>query len=193
MGGELQQLTLTALAIAAVVSFIAFIAAARALPNARWLQKIGSKMHDQKMAQLARPPLSWYQVYVDRKVFYPGLAIIAIMILLKSLVSGLFGLIVIFYLPLGVATIPALAEAHGDQPGLKQWAARVTFMQTLSHLLAAGLGFGATWIWLRSDQAFSEILGSAPTFVWTIIAASVITGIAAAWIETDGHMRSGYL
>lgn len=191
--GAYEQLTLMALLLASAASVLAYVAAAKALPNANWLQKIGRKLHDQKKAQLKMPPLSYYQGFVDRDAFIPGFLIIAILILLKSLLSGLLGLIVVFYLPLGVATIPALADAHGDQPGLQRWAALVTFAQSLSHILAACVGFAAAWLWIKTDFGFLEILASAPVFTTSIIAASIITGLWAAWIETDGHMRGGYL
>ena len=191
--GAYEQLTLVALLLVSAASVLAYVVAAKILPNAHWLQKIGRKLHDQKLIQLKKPPLSYYQVLVDRDAFVPGFLIIAILILLKSLLSGLLGLIVVFYLPLGVATIHALAAAHGNQPGLRRWAAKVTFAQSLSHILAACVGFAAVYSWLQSNLGLLEILASAPLFTAVMLAASVITGLWAAWIETDGHMRGGFL
>ena len=186
-------LALASLGLAAAASFVAYGLAIRRLPTSKLLQSIGEKLHHRKMASLERPPLSWYRDVAAAGRFAPGYLIIAAGILLKSVVCGILGMLVIFYIPLGVAAIPALAAQHGNDPKLHRWVANVTMLQTTSHLLAACVGFAASWYWLRHDGNPLEVMGSAPTFTASVLAASLVTGLWAAWVETDGHIRRGYL
>ncbi len=191
--GNYEQLTLSALAIAGITSLIAFMVAGKILPNSPWLQSIGRKLHQQKMAMLSKPPLSYYQQAAERGDFAAGLLIIAAAILLKSMASGLLGLITIFYLPLGVGAIPALAAEHGDGAGLNRWVAQVTAWQASSHIMAASLGFAATWLWIRTGTNPFELLTGSPLFSGIVMSASLITGLIAAWLETAGHTKGGFL
>ena len=174
-------------------SFLAFVLADRFLSRLPWLQAIGRKMHDQKMAMLDKPPLRQYQKALDRGRFGTGLFIITALILFKSIGSGLLGLITVFYLPLGVGTIPALAAEHGDQPGLCRWVAQVTAWQLTSHLLAACVGFAATWLWIRTGVSPTDYLLQSAGFTSLFLVGSLATGLVAAWIETTGHFRKGFL
>lgn len=191
--GDYERLVLAGLALASTLSLIAFLIAMKILPNMPWLQAIGRKIHGQKMAMLKKPPLSYYQRAVDHGDFVTGLSIIAVLILLKSLASGLLGLITIFYLPLGVATIPALAAEHGDNPVLNRWVTRVTAWQTFSHILAASLGFAASWLWISAGSSPIETFKGSLAFTGAVAIASLVTGLIAAWMETAGHMRDGFL
>ena len=167
-GSPIPTAFLAALAIAAVASFIAYVLAARALPRSAWLQKIGDKLHEQKMAQLGKPPLNWYQGFVEQNRFISRID--------HHCRDDFAQERDLRHFRAGRVVLPATRRRHhpgpcaspGDQPGLKRWAAQVTFMQTLSHLIAACVGFGATWLWLGSDTGFLEILGSAPAFTWSM-------------------------
>ncbi len=188
-----QTLAVFATVLAGIASLIAYWLGASVFSGTGWLEAIGRKLHEQKIAQIARQPLKFYREAAAAGRFGLGFAIIATGILLKSLVSGLVGLIVIFYLPLGVMTIPALATQHGEREGMRRWVARVTVLQTTSHLLAAAVGFSAAWLWLRTDVNPLEIVGGSPTFTVLMLCASLVVGLWAAWVETTGHIRDGYL
>lgn len=187
-----ESLVLFALAGSGGASLLAYILADRFLPSLPWLQAIGRKMHDQKMAMLDKPPLRQYKQALDRGHFKSGFSIIAALILLKSIGSGVLGLITVIYLPFGVGTIPALAAEHGDQPGLRTWVAQVTAWQLASHLLAACIGFAATWLWFSDGIAPAESMVQSPVLTATFVGGSLLTGLVAAWIETAGHFRKGY-
>lgn len=182
-----------ALAAGAVGSFAAYSLASRNLSHLSWLQAIGRKLYQQKMVALKKPPLLQYQRAVEQGNFTTGLTIITTLILVKSIVCGLFGLITVFYLPLAVGTIPALAAEHGDQPGLRRWVASVTAWQLSSHLLAGCVGFSATWLWLSDGISPLNTLDEWPVLTTGFLVGSLITGLVAAWIETTGHFRKGFL
>ncbi|MEM9303184.1 MAG: hypothetical protein AAGE01_13790 [Pseudomonadota bacterium] len=187
------SLSLLSLVAASVVSLGAFRIGGRLLTSAPWLVRLGERMHAQKMASLQKPPLNAYQRAVEDGAFGKGFAIIAVLILAKSLASGLLGLIVIFYLPLGVFVMPALAAAHGNDPGMLAWVRQVTAMQCLSHLLAAALGFALTVTWISGDDGLSAVLAANQGLLLGLSVASILTGLLAAFIEVDGHVSRGYL
>lgn len=188
-----EFLTFAALAGSAIASFAAFQIAGRNLDRWPWLRAVGRKMYEQKMAMLEKPPLKQYHEAVKGQKFTFGLAIITFLILLKSFGCALLGLITVFYLPLGVGTIPPLAAQHGDRPGLRRWVASVTGWQLTSHLLAACIGFSATWLWISDDLSPLKSMAESPVLTVIFLAGSVVTGLVAAWIETTGHFRKGFL
>lgn len=191
--GSFEALALAAWIAAAGVSLIAFRAAANNLHRSPWLRRMGRRFHRQKMAALEKSPLSHYKRWVENGALARSFLFIAAGILLKSAVSGLLGLVVIFYLPFGVAVIPAMAAEHGVRPGLREWVARVTLLQAGSHLLAASLGFAACWLWLSDGTGPGATLAASPVFSASMVMASVLTGLAAAWVETEGHVRRHFL
>lgn len=182
-----------ALVSASLGSFATYSLASRHLSRLSWLQAIGRKLYEQKMAALKKPPLLQYQRAVEQGSFATGLTIITTLILVKSILCGLFGLITVFYLPLAVGTIPALAAQHGDRPGLRRWVANVTGWQLASHLLAGCVGFSATWLWLFDGISPSNSLAESTALTSGFLVGSLVTGLIAAWIETSGHFRKGFL
>ena len=188
-----ESTALIALIASAAACFAAYLITAKVIPNAAWLDKIGQRLYQQKIAQLSKPPLIYYQNALDRDDLATGFMIIVLGILLKSIVSFAIGILAIFLLPIGVATIPTLVRQFGDGPQLHHWASAVTALQTSSHLLAACIGFSATWLWIRDGSSPLKSIAEAPQFSFVILLASVVVGIVAAWVETDGHFRRGFL
>jgi hypothetical protein len=183
----------TALVCSTVASMVGWFIASRFFRQASWYQSIGVRLYQQKMSQLERPPLSFYQAAVDEGVFSKGLLIIIAGILAKSLVTLVAGLIAVFVLPISIATMPALADQHGDDPALHRWVSQVTILQSTSHLLSAAAGYAATRIWMSTDASPIQIATDSPGATVVLLGGSLLFGLIAAWWETDGHMNKRYL
>ena len=188
-----QTLALGSAVLCGAASIVAYWLGARVFHNSGWFIAIGKKLHAQKLAQMDRQPLKYYRDAASQGKFWRGFTIIAAAILFKSVVCGLMGVLIIFYLPLGVLVIPALARQHGERDGMRRWVAQVTVLQASSHVLAAGVGFSATWLWWRTDIGPLEPIAGEPAFTVALLSASLIVGLVAAWVETTGHIRDGYL
>ena len=123
-------------------SLLSLQVGARFVDN-RHLLRLGALAHRQKLAALDRLwPLTRVRPAVERGQVGTCTVILSSLIAGKSAASLVFGIVMVFWLPIVSAMVPSIVAVHDpDDPSLGPWVRRVAALQVTSHALAAALGF----------------------------------------------------
>lgn len=159
----------------------------------RYLVRLGAIAHRQKMQALDHIwPLTKLRAAAGNGQVGRCTLILAALIILKSLACLVFGIAMIFWLPVASLLVPAIVARHDpDDPGLMAWVRRVAMLQVSSHTLAAALGATVAWQVLHSDATAALVIVEHATLFALVAAASLGFAIAAGRIEALGVMQRG--
>lgn len=158
-----------------------------------YLLKIGKIAHQKKMNSLERIwPMTKIRPAVARKDALVCNIILSTLIILKSVASCVFGIVMVFWLPLASLLVPSIITIHNpNDAGLKTWIKKVSLLQVTSHSLAAALGFVLYVLGPLADQSLTSIIFANLTLVLSVCFASLVFAIAAGWAETKGIIQRG--
>jgi len=159
----------------------------------RCLRWVGQRAHQQKMAALDRVwPLTRIRAAAARGDTRTCVTILGSLIAVKSAASLLFGLIMVFWLPLVSVMVPSIVAVHDpDDPSLLPWIRRVAALQVTSHALAAALGFALTLAGPLGDQPLSTLLQENIPLILIGSLASLAFAVAAGVFEARGVVQRG--
>ena len=149
--------------------------------------------HQKKMNSLERMwPLTKIRPAVARKDALVCNIILSTLIIIKSVASCVFGIVMVFWLPLASLLVPSIITIHDpNDAGLQTWIKKVSLLQVTSHSLAAALGFVLFVLGPLADQSLTSIILANLTLVLLVCFASLIFAIAAGWAETQGIIQRG--
>jgi hypothetical protein len=188
----LGELFLKAWALSQVASLIALWAGSRLAGRSQFL-RLGQVAHEKKLRALDRMwPLTRIRPALERDDQLTCTIILTSLILLKSVASMLFGVIMVFWLPLASIVVPSIVAVHDpDNPSLQKRIRRVAALQVTSHALAAALGFAVVAIGPWAGSSILEAVGSNSGLLAVVSAASLGFAIAAGKAEAGGLMQLG--
>ncbi len=161
-------------------------------PRLAGLKKLGAFAHRKKMKMLdgPRPMTAFRSATVENRL---GIAIVIItaLIILKSLLVAVLGIVGVFLLPVSVATMPAMLAHHEcDQRELfRSWSKLIMVLQGASHVVAAAIGFAPIWIILRTQNALGDVLSTNWIIIGCAAVGSLVLAIAAGCVEAYGQVR----
>ncbi len=189
---QLRQQFLEALVVLELICLLAVWIGWRFGPGMAWTRRLAQQIYHKKIQAMEKsPPLIMYKRAVDEGRNGVGLAILTILISLKSLGAMVMGIIMVFWLPLATLLLmPGIIDAHqpGEAAKARQKFAEVTIAQVSSHAIAAALGYALTKTWWASDTGlWALIVQNSTTVIWTL-AASLLVAVLAAWLELRVHV-----
>lgn len=160
----------------------------------RLLMRLGEISHRQKMSALERiRPLTRIPDAVARGDTLTCTVILASLIALKSAASLVFGIVMVFWLPLASVLVPSIVAVHDpDDPSLGPWVRRVAALQVTSHALAAALGFALVLAGPLADRSIAEAIDSNVGLLVVASLASLGFAFAAGRAEASGVVKRGF-
>lgn len=152
----------------------------------RFISKIGEKIYSIKLKQLETSGIfSPLRNAVKERSMFKAILVIFPMILLKSVTFYFISVVLITPLILivqGVA-MGSLFTFYKNNVGLTKTLSVITFLQLLSHIIAATFGFDMGLKWLHYKEVdYNSVLISNSFFIFYILVT--ITAFIAAYIET---------
>lgn len=159
----------------------------------RHVLRVGEAAHRKKMRALDRTwPLTLIRPAIDRGDVRTCVVILSSLIVLKSVSSLVFGIVMVFWLPIASLLVPAIVAVHDpDDPTLASWVRRVATLQVTSHALAAALGFTVVALGPLRGAGVTEIVAENGVLFLIVSAASLVFAIAAGRLEASGVMTRG--
>ncbi len=179
------------------VASILFLYMGTALLDNPMLIKLGEKAHVKKIKALDKMwPLTKIRPALAENNPRAVTAILSALIILKSIMSFFFGILMVVWLPLSSLIVPSIIHLHDpNDPSLQQWVRRVSFFQITSHAVAAALG--ATFF-LEGHidgsidfAAMVSAMNENMTLVIIVLSASLLFALFAGKVETDGILKRG--
>ena len=163
------------------------------LANHRWMMILGRVAHDRKMTALERFwPLTQIRPAVEKGDQRKCATILSMLIVAKSLLCFLLGIVVIFWLPLACLIVPSIIAVHDpDDRQLKSWIMRVSILQVTSHTLAAALGFAIVVEAMYTPEPLLRVIESQAVWIIVVITVSLGFALAAGRTEASGLMKRG--
>jgi hypothetical protein len=157
------------------------------------LRRLGAQSHAKKMRALdAVWPMTRIRPALQRGDAATVVAIITALVLLKSLASLVFGLLMVVWLPVASLIVPTIIAAEDpDDVDLRGWVQGVARLQVTSHVAAAALGFAATAAGPLAGRSVTAIIGENAGLTVVALALSVGFAIAAGRREALGVVRRG--
>ena len=161
--------------------------------NHHYLLKIGEIAHRKKVDALERVwPLTKIRSAVERHDALTCIVVLSSLIIVKSAASFVFGIIMVFWLPLASLIVPSIVAVHDpNDAGLLPWIKKVSLLQVTSHSLAAALGFVIFVGGLRSADPLPTIIWANLVLVTLVCIGSLGFAIAAGRAETAGVLQRG--
>jgi len=161
--------------------------------NHSYLLKIAKIAHHKKMESLERVwPLTKIRPAVARKDAVTCSIILSSLIIFKSVASLVFGILMVFWLPLASFVVPSIIAIHDpDDTSLLPWVKKVSLLQVTSHSLAASLGFVLILAGPLSDESLKTIIVANFELVILVCVASLGFAIAAGRTEAIGIIQRG--
>lgn len=159
----------------------------------RHLLRIGEVAHRRKMRALETVwPLTRVRPAVSRGDSWTCTVILSSLIILKSAASLVFGVVMVFWLPLASLVVPAIVAVHdpGD-PGLSRWIRKVSVLQVTSHGLAAALGYAIALVGPLRGASIAGAIESESVLFVVVCIASLLFAVAAGRAEAAGIMKRG--
>jgi hypothetical protein len=159
----------------------------------RYLVRLGKTAHQRKLRALDRIwPLTRVRPALADGNTTLVTAVLSTLILVKSAASLVFGIVMVFWLPLASLIVPAIVYEHDpDNPGLAAWVRRVAALQVTSHVLAAAVGFAAILTGpLAGVTLYATIESNLVSFA-VPCALSFAFALAAGGAEATGLARHG--
>lgn len=179
-----------------VASMILLSLGARHLNNPH-LMKIGQAAHKKKMKALDTMwPLTKIRGHIEAGNETACILILSTMIAFKSLVSFLFGIIMVVWLPVASLMTPAIIHVHDqDDPDLQAWVKKVAILQVTSHAIAAALGASFIIILYKNSSLelaafWAETLAHKSLVIFAF-GLSFAFAILAGKEEASGIMKRG--
>ncbi len=159
----------------------------------RYLMRIGALSERQKMAALDRIwPLTRVRPAVERGDMGTCTVILSSLIVLKTAASFVFGIVMVFWLPLVSVMVPAIVAVHDpDDPTLGPWVRRVAGLQVTSHALAAALGFMVVYAGPLNGRPLVSVIEANVVLVVLVALASAWFAFAAGKVEAAGIVERG--
>ncbi|RLA05492.1 MAG: hypothetical protein DRQ47_01030 [Gammaproteobacteria bacterium] len=161
--------------------------------NNRLLLKIGDLAYRKKLNALEKVwPLTKIKQLIASKDTLMCTVILSSLILLKSIASLVFGIIMIFWLPLASFIVPSIITIHApnDQQQLN-WIQKVSMLQVTSHSLAAALGFVMFVLGPMAEMPLLNLIQSNFELTTLVSLGSFCFAIAAGKAETNGIIHRG--
>jgi hypothetical protein len=161
--------------------------------NHSYLLKIAKIAHRKKLESLDRIwPLTKIRPAVARKDTIACSIIFSSLIIFKSVASLVFGILMVFWLPMASLVVPSIIAIHDpDDVSLLPWIKKVSFLQVTSHSLAAALGFVLIIAGPLSDEPLKMIILANLKLVVLVCIASLGFAVAAGRIEALGVIQRG--
>ncbi len=159
----------------------------------RHLMRLGGVAHRQKMMALERVwPLTRIRAAVERGDAVKCTVILSSLIALKSAASFVFGIVMVFWLPIVSVIVPSIVAVHDPNDAtLGPWVRRVATLQVTSHALAAALGFAMVVAGPLAERPLSSVMQSNTTLVVLASLTSLALALAAGKIEASGVVKRG--
>ena len=159
----------------------------------RHLLRLGALAHRQKLAALDRLwPLTRIRPAVERGDVGTCTVILSSLIAGKSAASLVFGVVMVFWLPIVSAMVPSIVAVHDpDDPSLGPWVRRVAALQVTSHALAAALGFAVVVAGPLADRSLRSVVGDNIALVVVTSLLSLGFALAAGKAEATGVVQRG--
>jgi hypothetical protein len=157
------------------------------------LRRLGSKAHARKMRGLETTwPLTLVRPAMERGRATTVFIVIAGLIVLKSAVSLVFGILTVVTLPLTSVIVPSVAAAEdpGDA-GLLSEVQTIAGLQVTSHVAAAALGFAITVAGPISDLSVGGVIRENVGWVTLLSCVSAVFAFVAGQRESAMLMRRG--
>jgi hypothetical protein len=179
------------------VASILFLYMGSALLDNPILLKLGEKAHVKKIKALDKMwPLTKIRPALAENNPRAVTKILSGLIILKSIMSFFFGILMVVWLPLSSLMVPSIIHLHDpNDPSLQQWVKRVSFFQITSHAVAAALG--ATLFlegYMDGSIDFAVVVSAMNenmTLVIIVLFASLLFALFAGKVETDGIFKRG--
>lgn len=159
----------------------------------RLLLRLGQIAHRKKMRALERIwPLTRVRPAAKRGDIATCTVILSSMIAAKSALSFVFGIVMVFWLPLASVIVPSIVAVHdpGD-PGLARWVRKVAILQVTSHALAAALGFALAVKGPLNEKSILSVVDANATLLVLASLASLALALAAGKTEATGIVHRG--
>ena len=159
----------------------------------RYLLRLGRIAHRKKLLALDRVwPLTQIRPLVARGDAARCAVILSSLIVLKSVASLAFGVIVVFWLPFASLIVPAIIAMHDpNDPSLLPWVRRVAVLQITSHAMAAALGFALVAAGPLAGESLATAIGSNVSLLVLVCVSSLGFAVAAGSAEASGLMQRG--
>ncbi len=154
-----SMVLLAAVALSEAASLGALRLGQRLLDHPR-LRRLGELSHARKRRALERTwPLTRIPPAVRRGDGATVGTIITALVLLKSVGSLVFGIVMVAWLPVASLIVPTIIAAEDpDDPKLRAWVEAVARLQVTSHVVAAALGFAITLAGPLTGRAASDVV-----------------------------------
>ena len=175
------------------ISSVVMLLAGVRYSNHRYLLNIAKIAHQKKMESLERFwPLTKIRPAVARKDTVACSIILSSLIVFKSAASLVFGILMVFWLPLASFIVPSIIAIHDpDDTSLLPWIKKVSLLQVTSHSLAAALGFVLIKAGPLSDEPLKIIILANLELVILVCLASLGFAVAAGRTEALGVIKRG--
>lgn len=155
--------------------------------------RIGQMSHDRKMQAMDRMwPLTKVRPAVESRNLGMLTTILAAAIAVKSLASLVFGVIMVFWLPLASLLVPSIVAVHDpDDPSLVPWVRKVAALQVTSHAVAAAAGFVVVVLGPLASESLAAAFSRSAGLVAVACVISLVFAVAAGRAEALGLMERG--
>ena len=157
------------------------------------LVRFGRFAHQRKLQALETVwPLTRLRAAAERGAAAPCTVILSSLIVAKSLGCFVFGIVVVFWLPVASLVVPTVVAIHDpDDPTLVSWVRRVAALQVTSHAIAGALGFGLAIVGPLDGVSVSTTLSEHAPLAATGLAASFAFAVAAGRLEASRVVARG--
>ena len=163
------------------------------LTGQRHLLRLGEIAHRQKLRGLTHTwPLTRIRPAVDRGDTMTCTLILSSLIVLKSVASLAFGIVMVFWLPFASLLVPAIVAVHdSDDATLGPWVRKVATLQVTSHTLAAALGFAIATVGPLDGTSIAAAIEANAALFLIVSGLSLDFAVAAGRLEASGVVERG--
>lgn len=157
------------------------------------LARLGNEAHARKLRSLdSLWPLTLVRTAAARGAGGTITVVLTALILIKSALTFVFGLIAVFTLPLSSLVVPAIAAAEApDDRALHASLERISVLQVTSHVLAAAAGFAIALRGPLAGRPVSGVTAENGAVILAVLALSVVFAIAAGRREARLVLQRG--